>query len=85
MITLLLLLLLPKTFLSLYGGKETPCECLPKSYHKPKDKDHVSQIVDHAEFCAPETLDTWICDIFNILQHAEGQWTYDSAWKNKTT
>ena len=50
MITPLLFLLLPKTFLSLYGGKETPCECLPKSYHKAKDKDHVSSIIDHAEF-----------------------------------
>ena len=55
MITFLLLLLPPSLFSS-YGSKQTPCKCLPKSYHKPKNKDHVSQIVDHAEFCAPDNL-----------------------------
>ena len=45
MTTLLLLLLLPHALLSSYGGKQTPCKCAPKSYNKPKDKDHVSHIV----------------------------------------
>ena len=53
MITLLLLLLQPKALFSSYGGQETPCKCLPKSYHKPKDKDHVSLIVDLGVYCAP--------------------------------
>ena len=44
MTTLLLLLLLPHALLSSYGGKQTPCKCAPKSYNKPKDKDHVSHI-----------------------------------------